>query len=63
MVLFRWQYSAIHGEVCNLGASFDVITQMLEGLIAVETFHLSHHLQNILVFRNVLSGRFLNSFS
>ena len=31
MVLFRWQYSAIHGEVCNLGASLDVITQMLFG--------------------------------
>ena len=29
MVLFRWQYSAIHGEVCNLGASFDCITQIL----------------------------------
>ena len=26
MVLFRWQYSAIHGEVCNLGASLDFIT-------------------------------------
>ena len=26
------------------------------GLIAVETFHLSHHLQNILVLRNILSG-------
>ena len=31
MVLFRWQYSAIHGEVCNLGASLDFITQMLFG--------------------------------
>ena len=31
MVLFRWQYSAIHGEVCNLGASLDFVTQMLFG--------------------------------
>ena len=31
MVLFRWQYSAIHVEVCNLGASLDFITQMLFG--------------------------------
>ena len=31
MVLFRWQYSAIHGEVCNLGASLDFVTQMLSG--------------------------------
>ena len=63
MVLFRWQYSAIHGEVCNLGASFDFRTQICLGLIAVETFHLSRHLQNTLVFRNVLSGRFLTDFS
>ena len=25
VVLFRWQYLAIHGEVCNLGASLDLI--------------------------------------
>ena len=31
MVLFRWQYSAIQGEVCKLGASLDFITQMLLG--------------------------------
>ena len=31
MVLFRWQYSAIHGEVCNLDALFDFITQILLG--------------------------------
>ena len=31
MVLFRWEYSAIHGEVCNIGASIDFITQMLFG--------------------------------
>ena len=31
MVLFRWQYSAINGEVVTLGASFDFITQMLFG--------------------------------
>ena len=31
MVLFGWQYSALHGEVCNLGASLDFITQILFG--------------------------------
>ena len=31
MVLFRWQYSPIHGEVCTFGASLDFITQILFG--------------------------------
>ena len=31
IVLFRWQYSAIYGEVCNLGASFDFLTHALFG--------------------------------
>ena len=31
VVLFRWQYSANHGEVCNLGASFAFLTQILFG--------------------------------
>ena len=31
MMLFRWQYSAIHSDVCNFGASPDLITQVLFG--------------------------------
>ena len=31
MVLFRSQYSAIHGKVCNLGGSLDFIAQTLFG--------------------------------
>ena len=29
---FRWQYSAIHGEVWNLGAMLDFVTQILFGI-------------------------------
>ena len=56
-------YSAIHGEVYNLGASLDVITQMLLGTNCSGNISFITSFAEYFSVQEYLSGKFLNGFS